>query len=144
MRLVLDASVLVKWLFNDPDQELLTDEATALVEAIIDRDVAVQPVHWFAEVGATLARKTPEKADCGLVLLDGLEWEIVAGIEVMQRACRLSIELKQHLFDSLYHAVALETDDAVLITADRRYLNKAQQVGRILGLEQWREVIGTR
>jgi hypothetical protein len=30
------------------------------------------------------------------------------------------MDLKQHLFDTLYHAVAVETDDALFITADDR------------------------
>jgi hypothetical protein len=32
------------------------------------------------------------------------------------------MELKQHLFDTYYHAVALEAEDATLITVDERYL----------------------
>lgn len=141
MRLVLDASVWVKWLFNDPEREPLTDEATALVAAVIERGAMLQPVHWLAEVGAALARKTPETAERNLFLLDALECETLGGIEVIQRACRLSIELNHHLFDTLYHAVALETDDAMLITADGRYLNRAEPVGRILALERWSEVL---
>lgn len=143
MRLVLDASVLVKWLFNDSEHEPLTSDATALVEAVIDQGMAVQPVHWLAELAAVLARKTPEQAERNLALLDGLELEMAGGIDVMQRACRLSIDLNHHLFDTLYHAVALEMD-AVLVTADRRYLNKAQSLGRIVGLAQWRKVIAAQ
>ena len=30
------------------------------------------------------------------------------------------MELKQHLFDTFYHALALETPDAILVTADDR------------------------
>jgi predicted nucleic acid-binding protein len=39
------------------------------------------------------------------------------GPELLQRACRLSNELSHHLFDTPYHAVALDTD-SVLVTAN--------------------------
>jgi hypothetical protein len=49
----------------------------------------------------------------------------------------LSVELKQHLFDTYYHAVALETPDAILITSDTRYLRAARGKGRIVDLMDW-------
>lgn len=61
---------------------------------------------------------------------------------MIQRACRLSIELNHHLFDTLYHAVALETADTVLVTADWHYLDKARHLGRIISLEEWPAVLG--
>jgi len=47
------------------------------------------------------------------------------------------VELKQHLFDTYYHGVALETPDCILITADERYLRAAGTKGRIVGLMDW-------
>jgi predicted nucleic acid-binding protein len=38
--------------------------------------------------------------------------------------------LRQHLFDTLYHAVALETG-ATLVTADERYYETARGEGNI-------------
>ena len=60
---------------------------------------------------------------------------------VNERGCEvitLSINLGQHLFDTLYHAVALDTPEAVLVTADQRYLRAAQRRGRICALRDWR------
>lgn len=51
-----------------------------------------------------------------------------------QTGIRLSIELNHHLFDTLYHAVALHTPDATLITADEAYWRKAQTIGQIVRL----------
>ena len=51
--------------------------------------------------------------------------------EVYRTACRLAHELQHHLFDTLYHAVALETEAAVLVTADSRYWRKARRFGAI-------------
>jgi predicted nucleic acid-binding protein len=56
---------------------------------------------------------------------------------VLKRGVELAIELKQHLFDTYYHAVALETADAMLITADERYLRAARTKGRITYLMDW-------
>ena len=56
---------------------------------------------------------------------------------VLRRGVELAIELKQHLFDTYYHAVALETADAMLITADERYLRAARTKGRIIYLMDW-------
>ena len=46
-------------------------------------------------------------------------------------ACTLSCDLNHHLFDTLYHAVALNLDRAVLVTADKHYYDKAQRYGSI-------------
>lgn len=138
MKAVLDASVIVKWLFADPDREELTAEATALMNAVVEgRIVAMQPPHWLAEVGAVLARATPRTAERDISMLCGLSLEVMDEPHVMQRACRLSISLNQHLFDTLYHAVALE-QGATLISADRRYYNKARHLGQIAYLADWR------
>ena len=47
-----------------------------------------------------------------------------------KRAAHLSVQLKHHLFDTLYHAVALE-NDATLVTADDAYFAKAYRLGNI-------------
>jgi hypothetical protein len=46
----------------------------------------------------------------------------------------LAMELKQHLSDTFYHAVALETPDGILVTADDPYLRSARAKGRIMPL----------
>jgi predicted nucleic acid-binding protein len=43
-----------------------------------------------------------------------------------------------HLFDALYHAVAMQTD-AILITADERYYRAAHVNGSIVLLQGWRQ-----
>ena len=50
------------------------------------------------------------------------------------RAIDLACQLQHHLFDTLYHAVALSIPGAVLVTADRRYFDKAQHLGQIAWL----------
>jgi predicted nucleic acid-binding protein len=137
VRVVVDASVVVKWLFADPQREEFTQRATALMGGVVQgRVLAVQPVHWLTEVASVLARATPGQAEKDVGLLCALSLPVSDGPEILQRACRLAIELEHHLFDTLYHAVALETD-SVLVTADAQYLNKAGKLGQILHLADW-------
>lgn len=139
MTLVVDASVVVKWLLNDPERESETELATSLMRAVIEgHESVIQPVHWLLEVGAVLSRLSPESAEEDLAMLQALEFPVDDAPGTLGRACRLSIELHQHLFDTLYHAVALETVDATLITADERYLLSSRKLGCILSLADWR------
>jgi predicted nucleic acid-binding protein len=136
--LVIDASVVVKWLLQDPQNEAATDKATQLMQSVtVGEQTAAQPVHWLAEVGAVLSRQSPDTAEDDTALLCGLELAVVDDPLVLRRGVQLATELKQHLFDTYYHAVALETPDAVLITADERYLRAARHKGRIVSLADW-------
>lgn len=138
MTLVLDASVMVKWLLQDPRREPDSEAATRLVEAIVDgAESILQPPHWLVEVGAVLARASPDTASQDLLMLSALELPIADDPHVLARACGMAIELKQHLFDTLYHAVALGAPEAVLITADERYFRAARSAGGIARLKDW-------
>jgi len=137
MRVVVDASVVVKWVLPDSEREAPTDEALALLQAIRAGHVEpIQPPHWLAEVAAVLARLRPEIAASTLDFLDAIELPIAADSAIYRRAIRLATELGHHLFDTLYHAVALERD-AVLVTADAQYERKALHLGAVVGLARW-------
>ena len=56
---------------------------------------------------------------------------------VLRRGVELAIELKQHLFNTFYHAVALETPDGILVTAVDRYLRAALGKAQIMHLMDW-------
>ena len=138
MTVVVDASVVIKWLLQDPEREAGTEKATQLMDSVTRGEVtALQPTHWLAEVGAVLARESPETAADDVTMLNALELAATDDPLVLKRGVELAIELKQHLFDTYYHAVALETADAMLITADERYLRAAGAKGRIMSLMDW-------
>jgi predicted nucleic acid-binding protein len=137
MKVVVDASVVVKWILPDSEREAPTDEALALLRGVQAGNVEpIQPPHWLAEVAAVLARLRPEIAESTLDLLDALELPVAEDIAIYRRATRLAAELSHHLFDTLYHAVALERD-VLLITADAHYHRKARHLGAIVGLAGW-------
>lgn len=138
MTVVVDASVVIKWLLQDPHREAGTEKATRLMEQITNGDQgALQPPHWLAEVGAVLARETPDTAADDVTMLFALELPASDDPLVLRRGIELATELKQHLFDTFYHAVALATPDTTLITADERYLRAARGKGRIVHLMDW-------
>ncbi len=83
-----------------------------------------------------VTRLRPEIAERTLALLDALELPVADDLAVYQRASRIAADLGHHLFDTLYHAVALERDH-VLVTADETYARKAQGLGGIVGLREW-------
>ena len=138
MTVVIDASVVIKWLLQDTSKESGTDKATYLMETVIKGEQSVlQPTHWLAEVGAVLARESPITAADDVALLSALELPATDELQVLRRGVELAIELKQHLFDTLYHAVALENPESILITADERYHRTARTKGRIISLTDW-------
>lgn len=137
MRLVIDASVAAKWFLFDADDETGIDAATDVLVALRSGRVqAVQPVHWMLEVAAVMARRQPQRNEAALALLDALDVPVADDLEVLLRAARLAADLDAHLFDTLYHAVALSRE-AVLVTADRRYFEKAAGVGSLAILDRW-------
>lgn len=138
---VVDASVTLKWLLADPGREADTEAATALFAKIADGDYRVlMPPHWLAEVGSVLARLAPGGAEENVLLLRAMEWPVADGPEVWARAVRMAIDLQQHVFDTLYHAVALAQGNATLVTADMRYLESAASLGNITSLKAWRSM----
>lgn len=141
MRVVVDASVIVKWVLPDPAREPDLDEARLLFDAIVRGDaVPFQPPHWLAEVGAVIARLQPEVARTAVELLHSMDLPVHGELEVYSRAATLAIELEHHLFDTLYHALALE-HDALLVTADDTYYRKARRFGSIRRLRAIRSIL---
>ena len=135
---VIDASVIVKWLLQDPQREAGTEKATQLMERVANGEQPVlQPIHWIVEVGAVLARESSGTAVDDVGMLTALELPTTDDPEVLRRGLELAMELKQHLFDTYYHGVALGTSECTLITADERYLRAARTKGKIVHLMEW-------
>jgi predicted nucleic acid-binding protein len=137
VRLVVDASVALKWFLRGLPAELHVAEAEAVLSVIGQgRTELFAPGHWIAEVIAVLSRTKPGAVDDALIFLDDMRPVIVAGVPVVKRAAQLSIALNHHLFDTLYHAVALE-EQATLVTADEAYFGKAKDLGAIQRLSDF-------
>lgn len=134
---VVDASVAVKWFAHGDwaTREDHMEPATALLLA--GRDGAVdfyQPPHFLAEVAAVLARLTPHTASQSIEDLAAMSLTWAAPTVAFHSAIALATQLNHHLFDTLYHALALETPGTRFVTADRRYFDKARHLGQIIWL----------
>lgn len=130
--LVLDASVIVKWIFPDDRKESNVTQALSILAGIKEgRMYVLQPPHWLAEVAAVVSRLAPERAPEAVGLLYAMELPVLDEPEVYARACELSALLDHHVFDTLYHAVALCRADTTFLTADMRYHRKAFRQGSI-------------
>ncbi|MDP2432805.1 MAG: type II toxin-antitoxin system VapC family toxin [Pseudomonadota bacterium] len=137
---VLDASVALKWFLQLHDNEREVEHALALLTRIGDARIRmIQPPHFIAEVAAVLVREKPCEAHDDLLDLINIERRTLDTPDIHATALDLALRYQHHLFDTLYHAVALHTPGATLITADRRYYEKVRDEGRINLLADWEQ-----
>jgi predicted nucleic acid-binding protein len=135
---VVDASVAIKWfLAFKPDEDHADLALKILEEAVLGSVKLIQPPHFVAEVASVLARTKPDEAQDDLLDLQNIERRTLDTPEIHATALELAIRHHHHLFDTLYHAVALHTPGATLITADQRYYAKARTEGQIILLADW-------
>lgn len=130
--IVVDASVAVKWFLPAAGDESDSKSALELLEGVrkgMHRLAA--PPHWIAEVAAVLARLSPDTIEEDMASLYALRPDPVENLAMYGTACRLAVQLGHHLFDTLYHAAALHTSGAILVTADDMYYRKAAHLGQI-------------
>lgn len=133
--LVVDASVSVKWFLASAAGESDVPKALQVLRGVAEHQVRlVQPPHWRAEVAAVIARLSPASAATDVARLGAIACDIRSDGSVLMHAAQLAVDLDHHLFDTLYHAVALETPGAVLVTADDRYARKAEPLGALVRL----------
>ena len=134
---VVDASVAVKW-FAEGDWALREDHVEPALEILRASARGTldfyQPPHFLAEVAAVVSRLKPDNAQQYIDNLAALDITWAAPTVAYTRAIDLACQLNHHLFDTLYHAVALSIPNAVLVTADRGYFVKAQHLGQITWL----------
>jgi predicted nucleic acid-binding protein len=138
IRVVVDASVAVKWAYPFRDDEADGAKALALLDGYRRGEVALlEPPHWLAEVAAVVARQTPETAREYIEVLYALRIPVADSPEIYLGACELAVATGQHVFDTLYHALALTSPGCTLVTADERYYGKAHKEGSIVLLRDF-------
>ncbi len=136
--IVVDASVTIKALFPRNIHEADTEKALDLWWQVRDGRLSVcQPAHWLMEVAAVLARLSPATLQSDVLDLYEMKIPILDTPAVYETACRLAVDLSHHLFDTLYHAVTLNLEGAVLVTADDRYYRKARNWGQVVRLAEY-------
>jgi predicted nucleic acid-binding protein len=126
VKLVVDASVVVKWFVEEQGQA----EAMAILER---SDECFAPDLVLVEVAGALDKKfkagtvTREQAFDALSAIQS-KMTMVAGPRLIERGFDLASELIHPVADCLYLACALELD-ARVVTADRVFIEKARARG---------------
>lgn len=125
MRVVVDASVALKWVFDEPESEAAV--------ALRNEDL-IAPVLWLVEAANVLWRRmrigevtTREAVEC----LSELANAPVASLAMepyLDRALELATEIGHPVYDCVYLALALHHDTHV-VTADRRFASVAGREG---------------
>ncbi|HEU0155826.1 MAG TPA: type II toxin-antitoxin system VapC family toxin, partial [Stellaceae bacterium] len=125
MSVVVDASIALKWVLDEPD---------SVAAAALQSEELIAPILWLTEAANALWRYfrsgqiTAEEAD---VRLSALTNAPVASFPVephLRSALRLATEIGHPVYDCLYLALAIAHDTHV-VTADRRFLTAAQSPG---------------
>jgi len=122
--LVIDASVAVKWVVDEPG----TPEALVLRQ----KAKLIAPDLLVAECANILWKKvqrnelSKEEALLAAGLLQGAEIEFLPTRSLLEAATRISIELDHPAYDCLYLALAVE-NECRFVTADERFLRKLVQ-----------------
>ena len=117
MRIVIDASVALKWVVSEADSDA--------ADAILDQDL-MAPVLWLAEAANVLWRKartreiTAEEANARLSELRKAPVASLSMEPYLERALELAVEIGHPVYDCIYLALALHHRTHV-VTADRRF-----------------------
>ena len=124
MTLVVDASVAVKWLVDEPER--------FAARSLLDRNEQLHaPDFVFVETANVLWKKvrrhelTAEQAVEGIDSLPLLFETIIPSSLLVARALRIAIEMAHPVYDCLYLACS-EHVDADLVTADARFAAKVR------------------
>ena len=137
MKLVIDASVAFKWVLPERPYEADVESAMEVLAAVAAGSIeALQPPHWFGEVLATVARLDRSRIERTVQLLTAMPKRIVENESIYLRAGHIAADLNHHLFDTLYHATALESG-AMFLTADEKYYAKAVHLGALQRLAEF-------
>lgn len=134
MSIVVDASVALKWVLDEPGKEA--------ADALRD-DELIAPVLWMAEAANALWRSVRvgqlerDEADDFLSELMNAPIASFAMQPHIERALRLATEVNHPVYDCIYLALAMHHDTHV-VTADRRFVAIAERPGfagrvRLLG-----------
>ncbi len=133
---VIDASVAVKWVFDEPD-------AGAAQLLLRQCDELHAPAHWLAEAATALWAKaalhrvlSQAESLVRIEFLAGLPVRAAPLHEIVVEAGTLAHRLALTVYDTLYIALAARLDLA-LVTADRKLLDSAARDPGLRQVVRW-------
>ena len=133
---VPDASVLLKWVLESPD-EPDRDRALNLRAAWLSGSCEiVVPSLWFFEVGNIVGMKQPSGAAQLMQKLTSYHFEEEPDHAIYEKAFELMKRFKVTFYDAAYHAVAIN-HAGTFLSADEVYVRKTARAGHIQVLKDW-------
>lgn len=136
LRIVLDASVILKWFLDDENEQ---EQAQALRERLESKEYDVLiPSHCMIELFNTLSRKKPTYALDAFSILKIMGFkDCLLSLPVALLALNLTVKYpKISFYDAFYHAIALHYK-IPFITADLKYYEMVKKEGAILLLKDF-------
>lgn len=124
MRLVVDASVALKW--------ALAEDGSAEATALIARDELLAPDLLLIECANVLTMRvrrrfmTADDASDALQTILATPKRLHASVALIERAHELAVEMEQTAYDCLYLALAI-SERVQLITDDRRFVDTVER-----------------
>ncbi|QQR54330.1 type II toxin-antitoxin system VapC family toxin [Candidatus Peregrinibacteria bacterium] len=136
-KLILDTSVLLKWLINEPEDLEQANHLRALfLKGEVDIKILALTV-W--EVNNQLGRIYDPNAAAGL--FSHFQMYKIPQAILKTSDCLMAFHIMKKcpgvsFYDASYHAVALQ-ESAGFLTADKKYYDKAKKLGHILLLKDY-------
>ena len=129
MTIVVDASVALKWVLDEPGKEA--------ADALLD-DELIAPALWLLEAANALWRRTlrgeitPGEAKARLEELNNAPVASTAIADDLAAAADLANRLGHPVYDCLYLALALR-ENAYVVTADARFRAVVEKIPSLKG-----------
>jgi len=136
---VPDASVMLKWAFNEMPDGQDAAKAEDLLEGWIagKYDISL-PGLWMFEVANVLGLKVPDMA--GALMAVFIEYGFPLA-EITPVLCGKAFDIMKQcgvtFYDAVYHAVAIQ-EKGLLVTADEAYYRKTKGVGHMTLLRDFK------
>ena len=138
MRLVVDCSVAMKWVIEEPGSDIA-------LRVLASSDELLLPDFWLAEATSVLWKNhkrgtiTAARAADGLKLLAAMPTTTTTDMRLHAFALQVSMDTGQSPYDTLYLAFAMVTNADRLIVSDAPFL-KAMQPSfsyMMMSLKDW-------
>ncbi len=130
MTLVIDASVALKWVLDEPQSDLAAD--------LLSQDL-IAPSLWLIEAANALWRRAQQSQLTATEVTERLVELLNAPVtstavdEDLLSAAELALELGRPIYDCLYLAMAIR-EGAIVVTADRRFHDAVERSPARAGL----------
>ncbi len=135
--IVPDASVILKWAFQSPDEQD-SDKALELLGRWLGGNCSIiLPSLWLYECGNVLGLKAPDSAAEIMDIFIGYRFdEVPISPAIASATLKIMRDCKVTFYDAVYHVVAMNRG-ATLVTADAAYYRKTGQLGNMIMLDDF-------